>query len=101
MFDLLWGVLFRKMKNFASTKTEHSNPMTLTDYQAKYFAHELTRSFPSDSVEKVTVAFAGAQVDLNPHQIDADLFAFNSPLSRGALLADGVGLGKPSRQTRR
>jgi hypothetical protein len=68
--------------------------LNLTDYQAKYFAHELTRRFPPDSVEKVTVAFAGAQVDLNPHQIDAALFAFKSPLSRGALLADEVGLGK-------
>lgn len=68
--------------------------MSLTDYQAKYFAHELTRRFPPDSVEKITVAFAGAQVDLNPHQIDAALFAFKSPLSRGALLADEVGLGK-------
>ncbi len=35
-----------------------------------------------------------AQVDLNPHQIDAALFAFRSPLSKGALLADEVGLGK-------
>jgi hypothetical protein len=68
--------------------------LSLTDYHAKYFAHELTRRFPPDSVEKITVAFAGAQVDLNPHQIDAALFAFKSPLSRGALLADEVGLGK-------
>jgi len=37
---------------------------------------------------------AGAQVDLNPHQVDAALFAFSSPLSKGALLADEVGLGK-------
>ena len=36
-------------------------------------------------------AVAGAQVDLNPHQIDAALFAFASPLSQGALLADEVG----------
>jgi hypothetical protein len=42
--------------------------LNLTDHQAKYFASELTRRFPPDSVEKVTVAFAGAQVDLNPHQ---------------------------------
>lgn len=33
-------------------------------------------------------------MDLNPHQVDAALFAFESPLSRGALLADEVGLGK-------
>lgn len=68
--------------------------MTLTDYQAKYLAYELTRRFPSDSTEKITAALVDAQVDLNPHQIDAALFAFKSPLSRGALLADEVGLGK-------
>ncbi len=66
----------------------------LTDYHAKYFAYELTRRFPSDSVEKLASAVAGAQVDLNPHQVDAALFAFQSPLSKGALLADEVGLGK-------
>jgi hypothetical protein len=37
---------------------------------------------------------ADAQVDLNPHQIDAALFAFRNPFSRGATLADEVGLGK-------
>jgi SNF2 family DNA or RNA helicase len=35
-----------------------------------------------------------AQVDLNPHQVEAALFAFRSPLSKGAILADEVGLGK-------
>ncbi len=35
-----------------------------------------------------------AKVDLNPHQIQAALFAFKSPLSQGAILADEVGLGK-------
>jgi superfamily II DNA or RNA helicase len=68
--------------------------MQLTDYQAKYLAWELTRRCPSDSLEKLASAVAGAQVDLNPHQVDAALFAFRSPLSRGALLADEVGLGK-------
>ena len=66
----------------------------LTDYHAKYFAHELTRRSPPDSVEKLAGALMDAQVDLNPHQIDAALFAFKSPLSKGALLADEVGLGK-------
>ena len=68
--------------------------MTITDYHAKYFAYELTKRFSSDSMEKLSGAVAGAQVDLNPHQVDAALFAFNSPLSKGALLADEVGLGK-------
>ncbi|MEY4504342.1 MAG: hypothetical protein RL154_636, partial [Pseudomonadota bacterium] len=30
----------------------------------------------------------------NPHQVEAALFAFKSPLSKGAILADEVGLGK-------
>src|SRR5438477_7047664 len=68
--------------------------MRLTDYHAKYFAYELTKRCSSDSMEKLAGAVAGAQVDLNPHQVDAALFAFNSPLSKGALLADEVGLGK-------
>src|SRR2546421_1343132 len=68
--------------------------MGLTDYQAKYFAHELTKRSPSDSPEKLAGAVAAAQVDLNPHQVDAALFAFHSPFSQGALLADEVGLGK-------
>ena len=68
--------------------------MNTTDYHAKYFAYELTKRCSSDSAEKLAGAVAGAQVDLNPHQVDAALFAFNSPLSKGALLADEVGLGK-------
>ena len=68
--------------------------MNLTAYHAKYFAHELTKRCPSDSVQKLAASLADAQVDLNPHQIDAALFAFSSPLSKGAILADEVGLGK-------
>lgn len=66
----------------------------ITDYHAKYIAYELTKRCAPDSIEKLAGAFAGAQVDLNPHQVDAALFAFSSPLSKGALLADEVGLGK-------
>lgn len=68
--------------------------MGLTDYHAKYLAHELTRRCASDSVEKLAAVLADAQVDLNPHQIEAALFAFRSPFSKGAILADEVGLGK-------
>jgi hypothetical protein len=69
--------------------------MSLTPYHARYFAHELTKRCASDSVDKLAGAVASAQVDLNPHQVDAALFAFNSPLAKGALLADEVGLGNP------
>ena len=68
--------------------------MTLTDYHAKYFAYELTKRCSSDSLEKLTASLADAQVDLNPHQVEAALFAVRSPLSKGAILADEVGLGK-------
>ena len=66
----------------------------LTPFQAKYFAHELTRQRPSGDLGKLTASLQDAQVDLNPHQVDAALFAFKSPLSKGAILADEVGLGK-------
>ena len=66
----------------------------MTEYHAKYFAYELTRRIASDSIEKLTRSLSDAQVDLNPHQVEAVLFAFRSPLSKGAILADEVGLGK-------
>ena len=66
----------------------------ISDFHAKYFAYELSRRCSSDSVEKLTAVLADAQVDLNPHQIEAALFAFRSPFSKGAILADEVGLGK-------
>src|SRR3989337_232681 len=68
--------------------------MQLTPYHAKYFAYELTKRCSSDSLQKLAVSLSDAQVDLNPHQLEAALFAFRSPLSRGAILADEVGLGK-------
>jgi ERCC4-related helicase len=68
--------------------------MELTDYHAKYLAYELTKRCASDNVEKLAPVLADAQVDLTPHQVDAALFAFRSPFSKGAILADEVGLGK-------
>jgi len=68
--------------------------MDFTPYHAKYFAYELTKRCPADSLQKLTSSLSDAQVDLNPHQVEAALFAFRSPLSKGAILADEVGLGK-------
>jgi len=65
-----------------------------TPYHSKYFATQLTLKRPSNSIESLASSLSGAKVDLNPHQIDAALFAFRSPLSNGVLLADEVGLGK-------
>jgi len=65
-----------------------------TPFHAKYLAHELTKRLPAERAEKLSQSLANATVDLNPHQVEAALFAFRSPLSRGAILADEVGLGK-------
>lgn len=68
--------------------------MTYSPHQIAYFAYQLTRRAASDSMDRMAGALLDAQVDLNPHQIDAALFATSNPLSKGAILADEVGLGK-------
>ena len=65
-----------------------------TDYHAKLFAQDLHKRHSAADSEKLAGALMDAQVDLNPHQVEAALFAFKSPLSKGAILADEVGLGK-------
>ncbi len=66
--------------------------MQLTDYHAQYFAHELTKRCSSEKLEKLASTFAGARVDLNPHQVEAALFAFRSRCE--CCLSREVGLGK-------
>ena len=65
-----------------------------TPQQSQYLAWQLTRRAASDSIESLAATLVDAQVDLNPHQVDAALFACRNPLSRGVILADEVGLGK-------
>ena len=65
-----------------------------TAYHAKYYAHELTRRHSADAVDRLSQSLFDASVDLNPHQIEAALFALRNPLQEGVLLADEVGLGK-------
>ena len=68
--------------------------MKLTDYHAKYYAYEITKRRSLGDIQSFIPTLMSAQVDLNPHQVDSALFAFKSPLSKGAILADEVGLGK-------
>jgi superfamily II DNA/RNA helicase len=70
------------------------NNQLISPYQAKYYAYELSKRASSDSTEKFGATLMDAQVELNPHQVEAALFAFKSPYSKGAILADEVGLGK-------
>ena len=66
----------------------------LSNYQAKLYAHELDRSYASDHVGKLAGLLFDAQVEPKPHQIDAALFALQTPFLDGVILADEVGLGK-------
>lgn len=68
--------------------------MNYSPHQLAFFAHQLTRRAASSSMEAMAGALLDAQVDLNPHQIDAAMFATSNPLSKGSILADEVGLGK-------
>ena len=65
-----------------------------TAYHSQYFAYELTKQSASNTVGRLSQSLINATVDLNPHQVEAALFAFRAPLKRGAILADEVGLGK-------
>lgn len=65
-----------------------------TSYQDRYFAEQLLLKRPQSSYDSLASAMSGVKVDLNPHQVDAALFAMQSPLSSGVLMADEVGLGK-------
>lgn len=82
----------RRMSTF-SLITLLSAMLPDTNYHAKYYAHALTRS-GGVGVERLTQSLLNAKVDLNPHQVEAALFALYSPVSQGVLLADEVGLGK-------
>lgn len=66
----------------------------LSAHQAKFYAHQLERSYASDHVGKLAGLLFDAQVEPKPHQIDAALFALQASTSRGVMLADEVGLGK-------
>lgn len=66
--------------------------MNYTPHQAAYHAHKLTSSASAE--EAFTRSLTSARVEMNPHQVNAALFALRSPFSKGVLLADEVGLGK-------
>lgn len=66
----------------------------ITPFHAKYYANELLHRKSYSSDERISSSLFDAALAINPHQIDAALFAFKSPLSKGVILADEVGLGK-------
>ena len=63
-----------------------------TPYHSTYLAHRIMlEGYSEDAFAK---SISAARVDTKPHQVDAALFALHSPLTKGAILADEVGLGK-------
>lgn len=71
-----------------------NSAQSISAFHAKYFAWELSRKRSSSEEDRLSQSLFDASVDLNPHQIDAALFALQNPLSQGVMLADEVGLGK-------
>lgn len=66
----------------------------MTVYHSRLWAELLTLQRAGGSIDHLSRSIANSRVDLNPHQVDAALFAFRSPLTKGVVLADEVGLGK-------
>ena len=66
--------------------------MKLIEEQQKYLAWKLSGLKIDEG--RLTGVMSEAHVDLNPHQVQAALFALQSPFSKGVILADEVGLGK-------
>lgn len=67
-------------------------PAPYSPQQGTFFAHRITLEGTGE--DAFAQSLSTARVDMNPHQVDAALFALASPLSKGVLLADEVGLGK-------
>lgn len=68
--------------------------MQISPFQACYYAHELTRLGAIGELDRLSKTLFDSKVDLNPHQVEAALFAISNPLQKGIILADEVGLGK-------
>lgn len=66
------------------------NHKLLTKYYLNYFESKKSGS----DVDRISMTLLNSKIKLTPHQIDASLFAFKSPISKGVILADEVGLGK-------
>lgn len=89
--------------NYTTAATTKQNPFApavhnarymITRYHAKYYASLLSSNAVGGDIDSLSQSLLSSTVDINPHQIDAALFAFKSPFNKGVVLADEVGLGK-------
>ncbi len=63
--------------------------MSSFPFLQRYLAEKITLQKMAGSITRLSSVLAKATIELNPYQISAALYAFNSPI-----LADEVGLGK-------
>ncbi len=75
-----------------SSSVDAGKKCEYSPYQHQFWAHLLTIRGAAE--ETLSRRMASARVDMNPHQVEGALFAVRSPLSKGVILADEVGLGK-------
>ena len=67
---------------------------TKNPFLAEYCYNLLQLKQSGNDVDRIGSTLFNSKINLTPHQIQAALFAFRSPLMKGAILADEVGLGK-------
>ena len=70
----------------------HGSMPGFTPYHSQFLAHRLTLEGLGEHA--LARSLSTARVEMKPHQVDAALFALKSPLAKGIILADEVGLGK-------
>lgn len=68
--------------------------MSLVRCQIKNFAYILDKKLLFPDINQIARTISNVNLDLNPHQVEAALFALSKPFSSGVILADEVGLGK-------
>ena len=61
---------------------------------AKYCYNVLNLNCVGNGIDRLGKTLYQSKIQLTPHQINAALFAFQSPFSKGVIIADEVGLGK-------
>ena len=69
-------------------------PRTHSRFHQRILAEEILLSRGGADLGRVTPTLSAASIDLNPHQLEAAIFALESLPFGGCILGDEVGLGK-------
>lgn len=69
-------------------------PKRHSPFHQRILAEELLLSRGGNDIGRVTPTLSTASIDLNPHQLEAAIFALESLPYGGCILGDEVGLGK-------